>query len=99
MPRGSLITFGDLEGKLDLIALECEKCGRKGRYRVDRLLAERGRDATIADWQVEMTADCPKRQQKFNLLDLCGATSPNLAAALMSRAEAPRARPGARRRR
>ena len=31
MPRTYLI-FGDIEGKLDVLRVECTKCARKGRY-------------------------------------------------------------------
>jgi hypothetical protein len=32
MPRTHLV-FGDIEGKLDVLRVECTKCERKGRYR------------------------------------------------------------------
>ena len=31
MARGYL-TFGDIEGKLDVLRVECTRCDRKGRY-------------------------------------------------------------------
>jgi hypothetical protein len=34
-PSGT--TFGDLAGKLDVLAVACDKCGRSGRYRVATL--------------------------------------------------------------
>jgi hypothetical protein len=37
MPRDGAIMFGDLIGKLDMLRVACEKCGRKGRYAVARL--------------------------------------------------------------
>jgi hypothetical protein len=37
MPRTYLI-FGDIEGKLDVLRVECTKCARKGRYSVRRLI-------------------------------------------------------------
>jgi len=36
MPRTYLI-FGDIEGKLDVLRVECRKCTRKGRYQVHKL--------------------------------------------------------------
>jgi hypothetical protein len=33
MSRGYLV-FGDIEGKLDALRVECTKCDRKGRYSV-----------------------------------------------------------------
>jgi len=37
MARTYLI-FGDIEGKLDVLNVECTKCARKGRYHVLRLI-------------------------------------------------------------
>jgi len=36
MPR-TYIIFGDIEGKLDVLRVECNKCGRNGRYQVRKL--------------------------------------------------------------
>ena len=40
MPRTYLI-FGDIEGKLDVLRVECTKCDRKGRYKVIRQKSSR----------------------------------------------------------
>jgi hypothetical protein len=32
------LIFGDIEGKLDVLNVECTKCARKGRYHVQRLI-------------------------------------------------------------
>ena len=32
MPRDGAIIFSDLIGKLDVLRVACEKCGRNGRY-------------------------------------------------------------------
>ena len=34
---GSYLIFGDIEGKLDVLRVECTKCDRKGVYRVHKL--------------------------------------------------------------
>jgi hypothetical protein len=39
MPRTNLI-FGDIEGKLDVLRVECTKCDRKGRYHVHKFVAK-----------------------------------------------------------
>jgi hypothetical protein len=44
MPRNGLITFGDIDGKLTMLRLECAKYRRKGRYSVARLLEQHGPD-------------------------------------------------------
>ena len=61
MPRDGAIIFGDLIGKLDVLYVHCEKCTRAGRYRLDRLIEERGRTAKLIDWLDELTAERPKK--------------------------------------
>jgi hypothetical protein len=50
MPRDGAIIFADLIGKLDVLYVHCAKCSRADRYRVERLIDERGRNATVIDW-------------------------------------------------
>jgi hypothetical protein len=38
------LVFGDIEGKLNVLRVECGRCGRKGRYSVRRLIEQYGRD-------------------------------------------------------
>ena len=77
MPRDGAIIFGDLIGKLDVLHVACDKCGRKGCYAVARLIEQRGRDAKVIDWRDEITADCPKKQAG-NMSDQCAARCPDL---------------------
>jgi hypothetical protein len=77
MPRDGTIIFRDMVGKLDVLNVECEKCGRKGRYHVHRLIERYGIDAKLFDWSDEITADCPRKQAR-NLNDQCGARCPDL---------------------
>ena len=81
MPLNGATIFGDLIGKLDVLRVECSKCDRAGRYRLDRLIDERGRDAKMIDWLRELTADCPKKIA-HNWNDQCGAGCPDLARVL-----------------
>ena len=53
--------FDDLIGKLDVLRVSCEKCGRDGSYRLNGLIEKRGRDAKLIDWLDELTAECPKK--------------------------------------
>jgi hypothetical protein len=55
MPRDGAIIFSDLIGKLDAVRVTCERCGRKGRYRLQTLIAERGGDVSVPDWLHELT--------------------------------------------
>jgi hypothetical protein len=78
VPRDSAITFRDIVGKLTVLRITCDKCGRSGQYRVDRLIMRYGIDAKLFDWSDEITADCP-RKQAGNLNDQCGAGRPDLS--------------------
>ena len=60
MPRDGAIIFSDLVGKLDVLRVACEKCGRDGCYGLARLINQRGRDAKVIDWLDELTAECKK---------------------------------------
>jgi hypothetical protein len=76
MPRDGAIIFADLIGKLDVLAVDCDKCGRAGRYSLQRLIADRGRNGHVIDWLDEITADCPKKSA-HNMSDQCGARCRN----------------------
>jgi hypothetical protein len=54
-----------------------EKCGRAGRYPLQRLIDDRGRNAKVIDWLDEITADCSKKLA-HNMNDPCGARCPDL---------------------
>ena len=72
MPREGAIIFSDLIGKLDVLRVSCEKCGRDGHYILARLIRKRGRDAKVIDWLDELTAEYPKKIAR-NMNDPCGA--------------------------
>ena len=42
MPRDGAIIFRDIVGKLAVLRITCDKCGRSGQYRVDRLIMRYG---------------------------------------------------------
>jgi hypothetical protein len=77
MPGAIGTTFGDLPGKLDVLRVECSKCGRFGRYPIDRLIEKQGGDVRILDWFDELTADCP-RKRAASISDQCHARCPDL---------------------
>jgi len=63
-----------LIGKLDLLRVACDKCGRDGCYGLNRLIKRRGRDAKLIDWLDEITADCTKKRAG----NISGAKCPQL---------------------
>ena len=75
--RDGATIFADLIGKLDLLRVACDKCGRDGCYELNRLISQRGRDAKVIDWLDELTAECPKKIA-YNMNDPCGAKCPQL---------------------
>ena len=69
VPRTYLI-FGDIEGKLDVLRVECTKCDRKGRYHVHKLIEKYGRKGNLMKWREMLNGDCPKRDAS-QLHDRC----------------------------
>jgi hypothetical protein len=59
MPRVGAITFGDLVGQLEQLAITCPKCGRISRHSVRRLALSRGRDTVVSKWTSETASACP----------------------------------------
>jgi hypothetical protein len=55
------LVFGDIEGKLDVLRVECAKCDRKGRYSVAKLIAKHSRKGNMSAWVSDLKGDCPKR--------------------------------------
>jgi hypothetical protein len=70
------LTFGDIEGKVDMLRVECTKCQRKGRYNVAKLIAKYGRDGNMAKWKEQLNGDCPKRDAR--IYERCDLICPDL---------------------
>jgi hypothetical protein len=64
MPRDGAITFRDIVGKLVVLRITCDKCGRSGQYRVDRLTMRCGIEAKLFDWSDEIAAECPRKHRR-----------------------------------
>jgi hypothetical protein len=77
MPRDGAIKFHDLIGKLSVLRIECEKCGRSGQYRLDRLIMRYGIDAKLFEWSDEITADFPRSTRGISTTS-GGARCPDL---------------------
>jgi hypothetical protein len=60
MPRNYLV-FGDIQGKLDVLRVECTKCGRRGVYYVHKLIEKHGRKGNMMKWKELLNGDCPWR--------------------------------------
>jgi hypothetical protein len=64
MPHGSY-SLGETAAKQKMLRLVCDKCGRRGQYRIDRLLEQYGPDVAMPDLRHEL-AQCPHRQDMSN---------------------------------
>ena len=70
MPRDGAITLSDLQAPF--LHLVCEPCGRRGRYAVARLIAERG-DAKLTDL-LPALANCSRvTKSAASICDRCEA--------------------------
>ena len=56
MPRDGAITFGDVQSKLSVLRVICNKYPRQGRYIVPRLIRAHGINAKVIDWLDEKKA-------------------------------------------
>jgi len=77
MARAYLI-FGDIEGKLGVLRVECTKCSRKGRYHVHRLIEKYGRKGNMMKLARNAKRRCPKRDAS-GLHERCDLMCPDLA--------------------
>ena len=74
------LTFADIEGKLDVLRVECIKCDHKGRYHVHKLIEKYGRKGNRMKWREMLNADRPKRDGRLH--DRCDLICPGLSNAL-----------------
>jgi hypothetical protein len=86
MPHTYLV-FGDIEGKLGGLRVECTKCDRKGRYHVHKLIEKHGRMGNMMKWREMLNADCPKRDGRLN--DRCDLVCPESAEGPIARDRSP----------
>jgi hypothetical protein len=77
MPREGAIIFSDLIGKIDMLRVECPKCGRTGRYRLADLITRYGRNEKVFAFTEDVTANCARTQARSDS-DPCGAIFPDL---------------------
>jgi hypothetical protein len=65
--RGGLGWAGDAflqtlsDGRVPVLSIVCEPCGRASGYDVERLMSQYGWDAKLTDLLPALVADCPKR--------------------------------------
>ena len=64
MPHGSY-SLGETAAQHKMVRLVYDKCGRRGQYRIDRLLEQYGPDIAMPDLRHEL-AQCPHQRNMSN---------------------------------
>jgi hypothetical protein len=59
MPAG-YIALCQISGRLSVLEVSCNRCDRRGRLTVDRLIAEHGPQLTVSELRQIIAADCPR---------------------------------------
>jgi hypothetical protein len=78
MPSG-VTTLGDMAVQFpDTVIVSCNRCDRRGRQRIARLLTEHGPDLPGPELRRILAADCPKMIAS-EMHDVCGIHFPGLA--------------------
>jgi hypothetical protein len=80
-PHANFITFGDIEGKLTILRVECTRCSRRGRYNVAKLIAQYGRSGNLSKWVSDLKGDRPQRDAS-ELRERCDLVCPDLSKVL-----------------
>src|SRR5438045_3533203 len=66
VPHGSY-SLGEADRVLHMLRIRCSAWGRRGQYRIDRLIARYGRDIAVPELRHEL-AQCPRRS---NMAEPC----------------------------
>ena len=77
MSRGS-VTVGYVARHLKMLGVQCDRCGRHGRYSTAKLVERFGPDANLQAWQEELTADCPHKNDPGYPFGKCAPLMPDL---------------------
>jgi hypothetical protein len=51
------VVFRDIEGKLDLLRVECRRCQRRGHYSIRKLIEKYGRKGHMMKWRELLSSD------------------------------------------
>ena len=75
MPHGAL-SLGQLAERLTHLEVRCRRCERRGRLRLDRLIAQHGADFPGPALREILAGDCPKRDAP--LYERCSVFFPDV---------------------
>ena len=72
-----LRTVGEIATRAGMLTVACSRCERRGRYRLDNLIARHGADAGVRVIVPGLTAGCPQRDSVV-LMERCDTLFPGL---------------------
>jgi hypothetical protein len=76
------VALGAVAARAEWLAVACRKCERKGRLRLAGLLERYGADYPMPQLRRDLAGDCPRLRADTQMMDLCDAHFPELAAIL-----------------
>jgi hypothetical protein len=79
-----LRTLGEIAARTSMLTVACSRCERRGRYRLDNLIARHSADAPVRVIVAGLTADCSQRDSVV-LMERCDILFPGLAALFQRR--------------
>lgn len=72
-----VLALGEIAARTSMLEIACSRCERRGRYRLDTLIARHGAGAGVRVIVPELTADCPQRESPA-LMERCDVLFPEL---------------------
>jgi len=73
-----VITFGEIADTLTMLNVICDRCGRRGRYRLDKLIVKCGAGSHVQPLQDDLTRDCPHKNEPGYPFGKCAPMMPDL---------------------
>ena len=78
MNRTGFITMGEIAETQAMLIVQCDRCGRHGRYNTARLVEKYGADANVQPLQDDLTRDCPEKIYARYPFGKCAPMMPDL---------------------
>lgn len=69
-------TLGELAVSMTMLEIKCDRCGRHGRLRINRLVKTYGRDILLPDLGTSLTSDCANSDA--SIYERCSPCFPQL---------------------
>jgi hypothetical protein len=73
-----VVTLGEVAARFSVLDVACNRCERRGRYHIYRLVERRGAGLPIPELRHVLAADCP-RMIDGKAHDVCGVHFPTLS--------------------